>query len=133
VIDGGAACYFRPEGAARLLASPGDETPVQPGDARPDELAIAQALDKINELVNVTLRRVTHAWAGLRTFAPDHEPVVGPAPRDPSFIFVAGQGGYGIQMAPAVAALATQILGTGNASSPELSALRSLTAPRAPR
>jgi D-arginine dehydrogenase len=45
VIDGGAGCYFRPEGADRLLASPGDETPVEPGDARPDELAIAQALD----------------------------------------------------------------------------------------
>jgi D-arginine dehydrogenase len=49
------------------------------------------------------LRRVHTAWAGLRSFAPDGNPVVGAWPDHPNFVFFAGQGGYGIQMAPALA------------------------------
>lgn len=50
--------------------------------------------------------RVWHTWAGLRTFAPDRVPVVGPDPVEPTFIWLAGQGGYGIKVAPALARVA---------------------------
>ncbi|PPK69170.1 FAD-binding oxidoreductase [Actinokineospora auranticolor] len=103
--------YCRPEGDA-MLVSPADETPAEPGDAKPDELDIALALERVNHYTTLELRTVRTAWAGLRTFAADREPVVGEVPGHPGFAYFAGQGGYGIQMAPALAILAArQILG----------------------
>ncbi|GAA2995606.1 Glycine/D-amino acid oxidase (deaminating) [Actinokineospora diospyrosa] len=101
--------YFRPEGPG-VLVSPADETPVEPGDAKPDDLDIALALDRVNEATTLGLRSVRTAWAGLRTFAADREPVVGELPGHPGFTFFAGQGGYGIQMAPALAVVAAKIV-----------------------
>ncbi|GLZ39558.1 FAD-dependent oxidoreductase [Actinokineospora sp. NBRC 105648] len=101
--------YFRPEGPG-VLVSPADETPAEPGDAKPDELDIALAVDRVNEVSTLGLRSVRTAWAGLRSFAADRDPVVGEVPGHPGFAFVAGQGGYGIQMAPALASTAAAII-----------------------
>ncbi|MCP2305351.1 NAD(P)/FAD-dependent oxidoreductase [Actinokineospora globicatena] len=109
VADVADTFYFRPEGPG-VLVSPADETPVEPGDAKPDELDVALAVDRVNEVTTLGLRSVRTAWAGLRTFAPDREPVVGELPGHPGFSFFAGQGGYGIQMAPALAVAAARII-----------------------
>jgi D-arginine dehydrogenase len=102
VVDATDRFYFRPE-SGRLLISPADETPSEPCDARPDELDVALALDRVNAATTLGLRSVHTAWAGLRSFVADREPVVGSWPGHPGFVFFAGQGGYGIQMAPALA------------------------------
>ena len=110
VLDG---FYFRPEGDA-LLLSPVDETPSEPIDVRPDTVDIALAIERANEATTLELRHVRRAWAGLRTFAADRNPVVGPDPAEPTFFWLAGQGGYGMQTAPAMAWLAAAvILGDG--------------------
>ena len=101
--------YFRPEAGA-LLISPADETPSEPGDAKPDDLDVAVALERVNEVTTLRLRTVRTAWAGLRTFAPDRGPVVGAWSDHPGFAFFAGQGGYGIQMAPALAAVGAAVI-----------------------
>lgn len=106
VADVGETFYFRPEGT-NILLSPADETPSEPHDARPDDLDVALALERVNEATTLGLRSVVTAWAGLRTFTPDRNPVAGADPAaDGSLFWLAGQGGYGIQMAPALARLA---------------------------
>ena len=109
VIDIGGQFYFKPE-HGRLWVSPHDETPTAASDAAPDELDVAVAIDRLEHVVDWQVERVEHKWAGLRSFAPDRLPVYGPDPRNPSFFWFAGQGGYGIQTAPAAARLAAQIL-----------------------
>lgn len=105
------AWYVKPD-AGRLLCSPADETPCEPGDAQPEELDVAIAVDRIERAFDLPIRRIESRWAGLRSFAPDKTPVVGFDPRAPGFFWLAGQGGYGIQTAPALSALAaSQILG----------------------
>jgi D-arginine dehydrogenase len=101
--------YFKPEGLG-LLVSPSDETPSEPCDARPDPLDVALALDRVNAMTTLGLRSVISAWAGLRTFAPDRLPVVGPHPDDATLFSFVGQGGYGIQTAPALARGAADLL-----------------------
>jgi D-arginine dehydrogenase len=110
VCDIGDGFYFRPEGAD-LLLSPADETAAEPGDARPETEDVALALEHANEATTLGLRHVKTAWAGLRTFAPDRNPVVGPDPTQPGFFWLAGQGGYGMQTAPAMAKLAAVLVG----------------------
>jgi D-arginine dehydrogenase len=46
---------------------------------------------------------VSHRWAGLRSFVADRTPVVGPDPACPGLVWLAAQGGYGVQTAPALA------------------------------
>jgi D-arginine dehydrogenase len=99
--------YFRPEGDG-LLISPADETPSDPVDARPETEDVALALERVNAATTLNLRHVRTTWAGLRTFAPDRNPVVGFS--DPGFCWLAGQGGYGMQTAPAMAALAASVV-----------------------
>ncbi|TDP60431.1 NAD(P)/FAD-dependent oxidoreductase [Roseateles toxinivorans] len=103
--------YFLPE-TGHLLASPADETPSLPCDAQPDEYEIALAAWRIEEVTTMTVRQVLHKWAGLRTFAADRVPVAGFAADAPGFFWLAGQGGYGLQTAPAMAA-ATEALVAG--------------------
>jgi D-arginine dehydrogenase len=105
--------YFKADGP-HLLVSPADETPTDPGDARPDELDVALALERVEEVTRLGLRSVVTSWAGLRTFVPDRRPVVGALPDHPGFWFVAGQGGSGIETAPALSALAAAVV-TGSA------------------
>jgi D-arginine dehydrogenase len=109
VCDVAETFYFRPEGDA-LLLSPADETPVEPGDARPETQDVALAIERANAATTLDLRHVRTAWAGLRTFAPDRNPVVGVDPAAPGFVWLAGQGGYGMQTAPAMAALTASIV-----------------------
>ena len=96
--------YFRPEGP-NVLISPADETPSEPCDARPDEADVALAIDRVNRATDLAIRSVVTTWAGLRTFAPDRNPVVGFDPEVAGLFWLAGQGGYGIQTAPALARL----------------------------
>lgn len=109
VADAADRFYFRPE-SGHLLISPADETPSEPCDARPDELDVAVAIERINAVTTLGLRSVHTAWAGLRSFVPDRQPVVGAWPDHPGFVFFAGQGGYGIQMAPALARTGAEIV-----------------------
>lgn len=93
--------YFKPD-AGLLLISPADETPSPPCDAQPEELDVAIAVDRFETLSGRRVPRVRHQWAGLRVFSPDRTPVVGFDPTAPGFFWCAGQGGYGIQTAPAL-------------------------------
>lgn len=111
VLDIGGRFYFKPE-SARLWLSPHDEEPSLPCDAAPEELAVAEAIDRFEKVVDWAVEKVETKWAGLRSFAPDRLPVYGADPDLPAFIWCAGQGGFGIQTAPAGAALlAAQLLG----------------------
>jgi D-arginine dehydrogenase len=101
--------YFKPE-AGRLWLSPHDEVPDEPGDAAPEELDVAVAIDRFERAVAWPIRRVERRWAGLRSFAPDRLPVYGFDPAAPGFFWCAGQGGFGIQTAPAAARLAAGLL-----------------------
>ena len=97
--------YFKPD-SGLLLGSPADETPMPPSDAQPDELDVALAIDRIERATEWQIKRVTRRWAGLRSFVADKTPVVGREASKPSFFWLAGQGGYGIQTAPAMARVA---------------------------
>ncbi|MET0272312.1 MAG: FAD-binding oxidoreductase [Phenylobacterium sp.] len=108
VIDIDEQFYFRPDAGA-LLLSPGDETPTEPCDAQPEELDIAIAIDRIQVATTLDVRRVRRSWAGLRSFVADRNPVVGYAPDAPGFFWLAGQGGFGIQTAPAMGRLAAAL------------------------
>ena len=108
-LRGAERFYYKIEGDD-LLVSPADETPAEPGDARPDELDVAIALERVEEATGLGLRSIRTSWAGLRSFVPDRRPVVGAWPDHPGFGFVAGQGGSGIETAPALAAFAAAVL-----------------------
>jgi D-arginine dehydrogenase len=109
VLDLDETFYFKPE-AGRLWLSPHDETPSPPCDAAPEELDVATAIDRLEQVVDWRVERVEHRWAGLRSFAPDRLPVYGFDPVSPRFFWFAGQGGFGIQTAPAAADLAARLL-----------------------
>lgn len=100
--------YFKPD-AGRLLLSPGDETPSEPCDAQPEELDIAIAVDRFETASGSAVRRLHSRWAGLRSFVADKTPVVGFDDRAPGFFWLVGQGGYGIQTAPAMARAASAL------------------------
>jgi D-arginine dehydrogenase len=105
-IDG---WYFKPD-AGRLLASPANADATVAHDVRPEELDIAQGIARIEAATTLTIRRPTTTWAGLRTFAPDGELVIGPDAQQPAFFWLAGQGGYGIQTAAGASLLAAALL-----------------------
>jgi D-arginine dehydrogenase len=100
--------YVKPD-AGRLLISPADEEPLPAGDVYADDLMVAVAVDRIQQALDLEVRRVAHSWAGLRTFARDRDPVIGFDPELPGFFWLCGQGGYGIQTAAAAAALAASL------------------------
>jgi glycine/D-amino acid oxidase-like deaminating enzyme len=101
--------YFKPDGG-RLLVSPADETPCEPGDVQPEEIDVAWAVHHLEENTTLRIRRVGTAWAGMRSFTPDRLPAVGFAPDHPAFFWLAGQGGYGILTSPALGQLAASLL-----------------------
>ena len=106
-IDG--SFYFKPE-SARLWLSPHDETPSVPCDAAPEEIDVARAIARFESVVDWRIAGVERKWAGLRSFAPDRLPVYGADPTVSGLFWFAGQGGFGIQTAPAAARLAAQLL-----------------------
>jgi D-arginine dehydrogenase len=102
--------YFKPEAGGRLWLSPHDETPCDPCDAAAEEIDVALAIDRFEGAVDWRVAAVERRWAGLRSFAPDRVPVYGFDVRAPGFFWCAGQGGFGIQTAPAAAAMAAALL-----------------------
>lgn len=105
VVDVDQSFYFKADGE-QLLCSLADETPSPPCDARPEEIDVARAIERINEVTDLQIRSVRSQWAGLRTFVSDKAMVIGPDPDEPSFIWLVAQGGTGIQTAPAAGELA---------------------------
>lgn len=101
--------YFKPE-ARSIMVSLADETPSDPCDAWADDFDVATALERFHAATIVPEVRPTATWAGLRTFAADRNPVVGFDPAAPGFFWYAGQGGYGIQTAPALSTLAAKLI-----------------------
>ena len=100
--------YVKPD-AGLLLVSPADETPMDPCDVQPEELDIATAIYRAEEAMALDVRRTKRSWAGLRSFVADRTPVVGFDPDAEGFFWLAGQGGYGIQTAPALARAAAAL------------------------
>ena len=109
VWDIGNRFYFEPEGPL-LLASPADETPSEPCDARPETEDIALGVEELEAATTVQVRGVRRTWAGLRTFAADDVPAVGFDPDHPGFFWLAGQGGYGIKTSPALGRLCSALI-----------------------
>jgi D-arginine dehydrogenase len=121
VSDAAHSWYFKPEGP-NVLVSPADETLSEPCDARPEEADVALGIERVNEATTLGLRSVVSTWAGLRTFAPDGVPVVGEDPDRSGLFWLAGQGGYGIQTAPAMARCLAGLV-TGSGVPPDIAAL----------
>ncbi|MET0241247.1 MAG: FAD-binding oxidoreductase [Sphingobium sp.] len=129
VIDLAERFYFKSVGGGRIWLTPHDEVPQMPGDAAPDELAVATAIDRLGQVVDWRVEAVERRWAGLRSFAPDRAPIYGFDAAVPGFFWFAGQGGFGIQTAPAAALIGTALL-TGNTPDPRIAHIA--TAPYAP-
>jgi D-arginine dehydrogenase len=106
----GGSFYFKPEGAGRLWLSPHDENETPPCDAQPEDLDVAIAIDRFEQVVDWRVAALERKWAGLRSFAPDRLPVYGFDAKVAGFFWCAGQGGFGIQTAPAAAKLAAAVL-----------------------
>lgn len=100
VADAAETFYFKPEGG-RIAVSPADCSPVAPQDVQPEEWDIAVAIERLEAATSLRVRGVANRWAGLRTFAPDEEPLIGFDPDLPDFLWAAGFGGYGVQAAHA--------------------------------
>jgi D-arginine dehydrogenase len=107
--DVGGHFYMKPE-PGRLLVSPANEDPVPPCDVQPEEMDIALCMDRIGQAFDLPGARILHRWAGLRSFVADGAPVVGASRRAEGFFWLAGQGGYGIQSAPALSRLAAALV-----------------------
>lgn len=113
IMDARGTFYFKPEAGGRVWLSPHDETPVAAHDVAPEELDVAVAIDRFETAVDCRVLKRERSWAGLRSFSPDRAPVYGFDPGKPGFFWFAGQGGFGIQTAPAAAAIgAALLLGT---------------------
>lgn len=121
VIDVEERFYFKPE-AGRLLASPADETPMDPCDVQPDEIDVATAAYRVEQATTLTIRRIVSKWAGLRSFFADKTPTLGFDQQAPGFFWLAGQGGYGIQTSPSLGRLAAALI-TGEGVPKDLQAL----------
>jgi D-arginine dehydrogenase len=122
IIDAAEEFYFKPD-AGKLMLSPADETPSEACDAYPEEIDVAYAVHHYEEATGNSVRSVSHKWAGLRTFAPDRTPVLGFDHRCEGFFWLAGQGGYGLQTAPALASLGAVAIDDAAKDDPLLLAL----------
>jgi D-arginine dehydrogenase len=110
VDDSEGTFYFKGEGDRTIWLSPHDEIDSDPCDAAPEEIDVATAIDRFEKVVDWPIEAVERSWAGLRSFAPDRLPVYGYDTDAPNFFWCAGQGGFGIQTAPAASALAAALL-----------------------
>ena len=112
VADVAGTFYLKPEGP-QILCSPADEVPSEPCDARPEEVDIAKAIDVINAATTLDIRHVRSSWAGLRNFVADRSPVAGFDDEVEGFFWFVGQGGYGIQISPALARAGASLVRSG--------------------
>ncbi len=110
VFGAGETWYSKPDAGA-LIVSPAEEHPMDPHDAWADDMVLAEGLARYEERVTEPVTRLLASWAGLRTFAPDRVPVIGFAPGRTDFFWLAGQGGYGFQSAPAISAFVADLIG----------------------
>ena len=104
--------YAKPSGG-RLLVSPAEAEPVEPHDAFADDMTLAEGLARFEEAVDITVTRLEGSWGGLRSFAPDGNPVCGFDEEAEGFFWLIGQGGYGIQTAPAMGEFAATLVKGG--------------------
>ena len=102
--------YARPEARTRIMVSPADETPMDPQDIRPDELDVAIGIDRMQQALDIEVRRVERSWAGLRTFTPDRSLAFGWDATAEGFFWCVGQGGNGIQTSPAAGRLVADLV-----------------------
>jgi D-arginine dehydrogenase len=102
--------YIRTEARSKLMVTPCDETPMHAHDVQPDEYDVAVGIDRMQQALAIDVKRVEHSWAGLRTFAPDRSLAFGWENTVPGFFWCVGQGGYGIQTAPAAGALVAAMI-----------------------
>lgn len=109
VVDVEEQFYLKPD-AGKLLISPADATPSRPCDAQPEELDVAICVDRIQTAFDLNIRRIDHKWAGLRNFLPDGDPMACYDAKADGFFWLVGQGGYGIQSAPALARAAAALI-----------------------
>lgn len=109
-VDGVNESWYAKPDAGKLIVSPSDEDPVDPHDAWADDMVLAEGLARYEEMVTEPVTRLESSWAGLRTFAPDRSLVIGHDANDPTFFWLAGQGGYGFQTAPAASCLTADLL-----------------------
>lgn len=100
----GETWYAKPDAGA-LLVSPAEADPVPAQDAWADDMVLAEGIARYEAVVTEPVTRLLTSWAGLRSFATDGTLVLGPDPTDETFIWCAGQGGYGFQTAPAASKL----------------------------
>lgn len=100
--------YAKPD-AGKFMISPADEDPVEPHDAWADDMVLAEGLHRFEQMMTMEVTRVEHSWAGLRSFVKDRTPAVGFAPDTDGFFWLAGQGGYGVQTAPALSQLVADL------------------------
>lgn len=110
IIDSEGSFYFKGEGDDRIWLSPNDESDCDPCDAAPEEIDVATAIHRFQQVVDWDVMALERKWAGLRTFSPDRRPVYGFDPLADGFFWCVGQGGFGIQSAPAAAAMAAALL-----------------------
>ena len=101
--------YAKPDAGA-LIVSPAEEDPVEPHDAYTDDMVLAEGLARYEAHVTAPVTRLLSSWAGLRTFTPDRTLVIGPDPGERTFIWCAGQGGYGMQSSPAASRLLADLV-----------------------
>jgi D-arginine dehydrogenase len=120
--------YVRPEARRKLMVSPADETDSAPLDAQPEELDVAVAIDRMQQALDIPVARIEHKWAGLRSFTPDRGLAIGEG-SERGFFWMVGQGGYGIQTAPAAGRLLAALV-NGTAPEPDIAAAVPLTDPR---
>lgn len=109
IFGAGESWYAKPDAGA-LIVSPAEEDPMAPHDAWADDMVLAEGLARYEDMMSEPVTRMISNWAGLRTFAPDRVLVIGPAPQDPAFFWLAGQGGYGFQTAPGASQLAADLI-----------------------
>lgn len=109
VTDVGETWYAKPQ-SGKMMVSSADATPMEPHDAYADDMAIAEGIDRLMTATTIEVDRLEHSWGGLRTFAPDGNPVIGFDPSTDGFFWLVGQGGYGIQSAPSLSATAAALV-----------------------
>ena len=111
--------YAKPD-AGKLIVSPAEEDPLPPQDAWADDMVLAEGIARYQPFVTEEVTRVESSWAGLRSFAPDKNLVIGPSHEDACFFWMAGQGGSGIQSAPGYSQFAADLIAGRTPFLPEI-------------
>ncbi len=120
ILPADVSFYCKPMGG-KLMLSPAEEDPMEPHDAWADDLRLAEAVERLEATLDISVQRLERTWGGLRTFARDGVPVVGFDPEAAGYFWLAGQGGYGIQTSPALSRVAAALV-AGGAMPPDIAA-----------